>query len=158
MVLMKTNKRINRKGRKFLQKWLGLYTVTKLSEKWVVTLKNTSGLILNKKYNVYNLRHYFQEEFDDTSSTAIRSSNFWSDAPDEIVVVFFSIWVFFHEHSWFTGQQGNRVGIYLTPLYHFHLLHRYLDKCWAITAESSSLHTVSSRTRNGNLWFPNASR
>ena len=48
-------------------------------------MKNISGLILNKKYNVANLKHYFQEESDDTSSTAIRSSNLWSDAPDEIV-------------------------------------------------------------------------
>ena len=48
-------------------------------------MKNISGLILNKKYNVTNLKHCFKEESDDTSSTAIRSSNFWSDAPDEIV-------------------------------------------------------------------------
>ena len=47
-------------------------------------MKNTSGLILNKKYNVANLKH-FQEESDNISSTAICSSNFWSDAPDEIV-------------------------------------------------------------------------
>ena len=30
----------------------------------------------------------------------------------------FAIWVFFHEHSRFTGQQGKREAIYLTPLYH----------------------------------------
>ena len=57
----------------------------KYLQKLVATLKTTSSLILNKKYNVANLKHYFQEESDDTSSTAIRSSNFWSDAPDEIV-------------------------------------------------------------------------
>ena len=85
MVLMKNNKPIDRKGGKFSQKWLVPYTVTKISEKGVVTLQNTSGLIFNKKYNVANLKHCFQEESDDTSSTAIRSSNFWSDAPDEIV-------------------------------------------------------------------------
>ena len=82
---MKNNKRIDRKGGKFSQEWLGPYTVTKISEKGVVTLKNTPGLILNKKYNVTNLKHYFKEESDDTSSTAIRSSNFWSDTPDEMV-------------------------------------------------------------------------
>ena len=32
---------------------------------------------------------------------------------------FFFIWVFFHAHSRFTGQQGKGEGIYLTPLYHF---------------------------------------
>ena len=57
----------------------------KISEKGVATLKNTSGLILNKKYNVANLKHYFQQESDDTLSTAIHPSNFWSDTPDEIV-------------------------------------------------------------------------
>ena len=45
----------------------------------------------------------------------------------KIYIYFFSIWVFFHEHSQFTGQQGKGEGIYLTPLYHFHLLHRHLD-------------------------------
>ena len=40
---------------------------------------------------------------------------------------FFSIWVFFHEHSQFTGQQGKVEAISLTPLYHFHPLHRHLD-------------------------------
>ena len=34
--------------------------------------------------------------------------------------------------------------IYLTPVYHFHLLHRYLDISWAITAESSPQHIANS--------------
>ena len=71
---------------------------------------------------------------------------------------FFSIWVFFHEHSRFTGQQGKGEGNYLTPLYHFHPLHRHLDISRAIAAESSPLHIAGSRTRTGNLWFPSASR
>ena len=37
MVLMKNNKRIDRKGGKFSQKWFGSYTVTKISEKGVMT-------------------------------------------------------------------------------------------------------------------------
>ena len=47
MMLMKNNKRIDGKGGKFSQKWFGPYTVSKISEKGVVALKNTSGLILN---------------------------------------------------------------------------------------------------------------
>ena len=74
------------------------------------------------------------------------------------IYIFFSIWVFFHEHSRFTGQQGKGEGIYLTPLYHFHPLHRHLAISRAITAESSPLHIAGSRTRTGNLWFPSASR
>ena len=64
------------------------------------------------------------------------------------IYIFFSIWVFFHKHSRFTGQQGKGEGIYLTPLYHFHPLHRHLDISRAITAESSPLHS----------WQPDSSR
>ena len=71
---------------------------------------------------------------------------------------FLFIWVFFHEHSLFTGQQGKGEGIILTPLYHFNPLHRHLEISRAITAESSPLHIDCSRTRTGNLWFPSASR
>ena len=72
--------------------------------------------------------------------------------------IFFSIWVFFHDHSRITGLQGKGEGISVTPHYHFHPLHRHLDISRAITAESSPLHIASSRTRTGNLWFPSASR
>ena len=65
----------------------------------------------------------------------------------------FSIWVFFHEHSEFTGQQGKGEGIYFTPLCHFLPLHRHLDISRVITAESSPLNIASSRTRTGNLWL-----
>ena len=40
---------------------------------------------------------------------------------------FFSIQVFFHNHSQITGLQEKGVGIALTPHYHFYLLHRQLD-------------------------------
>ena len=70
----------------------------------------------------------------------------------------FFIWVFFYEHSRITGLQGKGEGISLTPHYHFHPLHGHLDISQAITAESSPLHTGSSPTRTGNLWFPSASR
>ena len=49
---------------------------------------------------------------------------------------------------------GERGPIILTPLYHFHPLHRHLDIRRAITAESSPLHIASSRTRTANLCFP----
>ena len=71
---------------------------------------------------------------------------------------FFSMWVFFHEHSRFTAQQGKVEGIYLTSFYHFLTVHGHLDISRAITAESSPLHLASSRNRTGNLWFPSASR
>ena len=53
------------------------------------------------------------------------------------------------QHSRFTGQQGKGEGIYLTPLYHFHPLHRRLDISRVIAAGSSPLHIASSRTRTG---------
>ena len=70
----------------------------------------------------------------------------------------FFLWVFFRDHSRITGLQGKVEGISLTPHYHFHSLHRHLDISPAITAESSPVHIVSSRTRNGMLWFPSTSR
>ena len=69
------------------------------------------------------------------------------------LVLLFSIWVFFHVHSRFTGQQGKGEAIYLTPLYRFHSFHRHLNINWVITAESSPLHIASSRTGTGNLWI-----
>ena len=41
----------------------------------------------------------------------------------------------------------------LTLLYHFHLLHKYLDFSWAITAESSPLHKTNNWTQTYNLWI-----
>ena len=64
--------------------------------------------------------------------------------------------VFFHEHSRITGLQAKGESISLTPHYHFHRLHRHFDISRAITAESSSLHIASSRSRTEN-WFPSAS-
>ena len=55
-------------------------------------------------------------------------------------IYFFSIWVFFHEHSRITGLQGKGENIPLTPHYHFYPIHRHLDISRAITAESSLLH------------------
>ena len=53
---------------------------------------------------------------------------------------FFVIWVFFHEHSWFTLQLGNRKATSLTPLYYFHPFYRHLDISWVITTGGSHLH------------------
>ena len=74
------------------------------------------------------------------------------------IFFFFSIWVFFHNHSWIKGLQRKGEGISLTPHYYFHTLYRHLNISWTITEESSSLHIGSSKTRTGNLWFPSASR
>ena len=62
---------------------------------------------------------------------------------------FFSIWIFFHEHSRITGLQGEGEGISLTSHCHFRLLHRHLDISRATTAESSPLHIAGRQTRNG---------
>ena len=65
--------------------------------------------------------------------------------------VFFTISVFFHEHSRITGLQGKGECISLTPHYHFQPLHRHLNISRAIAAESSPLHIVSSRTRTATF-------
>ena len=75
---------------------------------------------------------------------------FWS-------IYFFSIWVFFHEHSQFAGQQEKGETISFTPLFRLHPFHRHLDITWAITTESSPQHITSSPTWTGSLWFSSAS-
>ena len=52
----------------------------------------------------------------------------------------FSTWVFFHEYSRFTGQLEKRDIISLSPLYHFHLVHRHLGISQEIIAENSILY------------------
>ena len=76
----------------------------------------------------------------------------------QVEIRFFSIWVFFHEHPGFTGQQGKGKAISLSPLYNFQPLYRHLDISRTIAADSSPLHIASSQTPTGNLWFPSASR
>ena len=71
---------------------------------------------------------------------------------------FFSIWVFFHEHSQITGLQGKGEGTSVTPHDHFHPLHIHLNISQAITAKGSPLHIASSLTPTGNLWFLSAIR
>ena len=44
----------------------------------------------------------------------------------------FSIWLFFHEYSQFTGQQMKREAISLYSFYHFHPLNRHLDIFFSI--------------------------
>ena len=42
-------------------------------------------------------------------------------------LLFFSVWLFFHEYPRFTEQHVKGVTISLFPFYHSHLLHRHLD-------------------------------
>ena len=70
---------------------------------------------------------------------------------------FFSICVFFHKYSQFTGHEGEGWGwgpILLTPL----ISYTRFTLSQAITAEKSPLHIVTSRIITENLWFLSASR
>ena len=67
--------------------------------------------------------------------------------------IFSSIWNFFHEHWWIRKLQGKGEGIFLTPHYHFHSLHRHLGISRAITVESSPLRIAFSRIELGTFSF-----
>ena len=59
-------------------------------------------------------------------------------------VLFFSIWVFFHKHSQFTGEHGKGEAISLTSLYQFqpldrHTLNRQLQKRAHLCTSAHSL-------------------
>ena len=98
----------------------------KLCQAKIVSFKK---MYMNNQNNIDSSTTCAVWELFDTS---VRWTNF-----------FFSIWVFFHEHSQFMRQQGKGEHIYWTPLYDFRLLHRHLDISRAITAESSPLHIAS---------------
>ena len=53
-----------------------------------------------------------------------------------VVLIFFSFWVFFHEHLRFTGQQGKGGGYFSKSSLPLPPPHRHLDISRAITAES----------------------
>ena len=53
-----------------------------------------------------------------------------------IVMYFYSIWIYFHEHPLLAGQQGKGKAISLTSLYHFNLLQRLSDISQTISAPS----------------------
>ena len=55
--------------------------------------------------------------------------------------IFFSVWVFFHEHLKFTGQQGKGKAVSLTSIYHFYLLHRHLKTLTGQLLERAHLYT-----------------
>ena len=69
------------------------------------------------------------------------------------VLIFFSIWLFPHEYSRFTGQQMEGETISLYPFYRFQPLHRHLDISLVIAAENSPLRIASSRNRTWNLCY-----
>ena len=86
IVLLKNNKRFDRKGGRFSQKQHDPYTVTNISDKGVATLKNASGVTLKNKCNIVQLKHYIQGEDDKLKSTSNEeSANFGNHVPDEIV-------------------------------------------------------------------------
>ena len=53
-------------------------------------------------------------------------------------LAFFSIWVFFHEHSQFTRQQEKEQVLSLSHLYNFNPLHRHLDTSQAVVLYNSN--------------------
>ena len=130
-----------------------MFSIFKKSITW--QLARTSIFLSSKLYFVESFRYmgssikYLRKIFRKTniSNPLIRTRT-----------GFFSIWIFFHEHSRLIGQQWNGDAISLSSLYHFHPLHRHLDISRTITAESSPLHITSSRTWTRKLWFQSASR
>ena len=64
------------------------------------------------------------------------------------LLLFFSIWHFFHEYTRFTGG-----GYLFIPFLSLPPLHRHLNISWVIAAESSSLSIAGSRNRTWNLWY-----
>ena len=123
-----------------------------MSERLVKQLQDHTEFLMEELRNKNNMINCLLEQLSKSDDTIFSHKN------QVHKFFFFSIWVFFHEHSRFTVQQGKGEGIYLAPLYHFHPLRGHLGISRAIAAGSSPLRIAGSRTRTRNLWFPSASR
>ena len=91
-VLLRNNKRKDRKGGKFCYKWIGPYVVSHITKKGVATLRNNNGLELKKKYNITHLKlfiHGDEESLDQTTDIPdekpVERPNYWDALPNEIV-------------------------------------------------------------------------
>ena len=71
----------------------------------------------------------------------------------KILNTFFSIWVFFHDHSQIIRLQEKWEGISLTPRYHFHSLHRHLDIIRAIILKAHICTKVAAGLEPGTFGF-----
>ena len=71
-----------------------------------------------------------------------------------LFIYFFLARFFFFTNIMIHRTAGKGKVIYLTPFYHFHLLHRHFDISKVFDAESSPLHIDSRRNQTRNLWFP----
>ena len=70
----------------------------------------------------------------------------------------FCLYVFFLLQTFTIHRTaGEGRGCFLTPLYHFHPLHRHSDINQVITVGRSPLRIASSWTQTENLWLPSAS-
>ena len=74
----------------------------------------------------------------------------------DVLVTFFFVWVFFHEHSQFTVLQGNRLSLVLLPTTSAHFTDIVISR--TIAAESSFQHIASTWNRAGKLWFLSVGR
>ena len=71
-------------------------------------------------------------------------------------MLFFLYCVFFSLDI-YDSQDSRRERPILTPVYHFHPLHKRLEISQAIAAKSSPLTIASDQTGTENLWFLSAS-
>ena len=65
----------------------------------------------------------------------------------------FVLFVFFRNHSQFTGSQWKGEANSLTPPYQFYLLYKNLDISWTITVDSWPLHEAGSQNKTGKPWL-----
>ena len=140
-----------------------------LSPKWICSSENESILHFFLHCNYYiPIRKTLSEEVKTIDANLLKLPDcklimqmfpvWWKSKSITVIIIFFSIWVFFHDHSQITGLLGKGEGISLTPHYHFHPFQRHLDISRAVTAASSPLYIACTRTRAGNVWFPRVSR
>ena len=101
-VLLQNQRRQDRKGGKFLYKWIRPYTIKSISKTGLCVLISEKGFVLKKKYNVSLLKPYNskadsdppeeinekdQESDKDRQQQQMAGKNLFDKLPDEILEI-----------------------------------------------------------------------
>ena len=67
-VLLGSKRRLDRKGGKFSDRWLGPYTVKALNKNGLASLESSKGIVLKQKYNSALLKPYIEHADEEANA------------------------------------------------------------------------------------------
>ena len=107
---------------------------------------------MKSKFTLQGNKRLYPSESNACKLYAMQNYIIYPHLEQQIV---FSIWVFFHQHSLSTGQQGKGEATSLTHLYHFRLLHRHLGISQQLLQRAHLYAQFAGRLEPGSIGFTN---